>query len=184
MDADPVLSTHYQALFEEFNTRYFAGRLPLYHVRVVPDLHGGHDGEVKRKQRVIRLKKRPEAVMISLLLHEMAHAATNNFHARKWLEEMGRLKQEGAPINKEDLEPDEVGQKKRISHYAFVLAMEDPRLTVPQFIRYLVAERGLADSQAQLRRHYPRMDRILHAAKNRARKAQQAMEALRTQVLA
>jgi hypothetical protein len=43
----------------------------------------------------------------------------------------------------------------------------------------LVSERRLANSQAQLRRHYPRMDRILHAAKNRARKAQQAMEAVR-----
>lgn len=171
-----VLSKRYQAMFGEFNQRYFAGRLPPYQVYVVPDLHGGHDGEVRRKFRAIHLKKRPEATMIPILLHEMAHVATNNFHARKWLEEMERLKQEGAPINEEDLEPDEIGLKKRISHYAFVLAMDDPRLTVRQFVRYLVSERGLADSQAQLRQRYPRADLILSEAKKRVRKAQQAQE--------
>ena len=46
----PGLSKHFQALFDEFNDRYFCGKLPPYQVRLVFDLHraakepvfGGH----------------------------------------------------------------------------------------------------------------------------------------------
>ncbi len=42
--------------------------------------------------------------MKTLLLHEMAHAATNTGHGKKWQSEMGRLLQCGAPVEGE-LEP-------------------------------------------------------------------------------
>jgi hypothetical protein len=35
----PGLSKHFQALFDEFNSRYFSGKLPAYQVHVVFDLH-------------------------------------------------------------------------------------------------------------------------------------------------
>ena len=35
----PGLSRHFQTLFDEFNVRYFAGKLPAYQVHVAFDLH-------------------------------------------------------------------------------------------------------------------------------------------------
>src|SRR5215510_4127567 len=51
MDSDPILSKRYQALFDEFNARYFHGRLPPYRIRVVEHIP---DGELRTPTRMTK----------------------------------------------------------------------------------------------------------------------------------
>jgi len=110
----PGVSKHFQALFDEFNGRYFAGKLPAYQVHVVFDLHraahepvyGGavSSGLILFEERCIYLRYTNSPPMEWTLIHEMAHAATNSGHDQKWLHEMARLKAAGAPVPDWELE--------------------------------------------------------------------------------
>ena len=65
---------------------------------------GPTDGVIDRSHREIRLRVTgPKSHMVHILLHEMAHAATNGFHGIKWTFEMIRLRDLGAPIDTQDL---------------------------------------------------------------------------------
>ena len=66
-----------QELFDEFNARYFRGRLPRYRVRF-DDFsleRLGWQGEVLPERRVIRIRKQlPKGTNLErVLLHEMCH---------------------------------------------------------------------------------------------------------------
>jgi hypothetical protein len=110
----PALSRHFQSLFDEFNVRYFAGKLPAYQVHVVFDLHrtakepvyhsSVSSGLIRFEQRKIYLRYTNYPPMDETLIHEMAHAATNGDHGEEWLKEMARLKAEGAPVPDWELE--------------------------------------------------------------------------------
>jgi hypothetical protein len=108
----PGLSKQFQALFDEFNGRYFSGQLPAY--QVVFDLHraakepvfGGSvsSGLIRFEERRIYLRYTNSLPMDETLIHEMAHAATNGDHDQPWLHEMVRLKEAGAPVPDWELE--------------------------------------------------------------------------------
>jgi SprT-like family len=100
MDSDPVLSKGYQALFDEFNARYFHGRLPPYRIRVVEHIPGreGPAGLHQRTHKRILIRRSDDDDMIVTLLHEMAHAVTVDKHNSRWRTQMQRLRQAGAPI--------------------------------------------------------------------------------------
>ena len=110
----PGLSKHFQALFDKFNGQYFGGKLPPYQVHVVFDLHriakepvlGGHvsSGLIRFEERSIYLRYTDSPLMQGMLIHEMAHAATNGEHDQEWLHEMVRLKAAGAPVPDWELE--------------------------------------------------------------------------------
>ena len=90
-------------MFGEFNGDFFAGRLPRYRVRFVEKIQGSNDpsGQCDDKRRVIRLvlhRLNDEADVESTLLHEMAHAAMNGYHGKRFQAEIHRLKDAGAPI--------------------------------------------------------------------------------------
>jgi hypothetical protein len=106
-------------LFQEFNQRYFGGKLPAYSVRFVsrdrgfapprlglsssPAIFPGTQGYCHRSRRLIEIREglaRQETV--STLLHEMAHAATEGAHGMPWRREMLRLRELGAPLHGED----------------------------------------------------------------------------------
>jgi hypothetical protein len=92
--------------FDDLNQRYFKGRLPRYRVRLVsaiPQPSGDIGitwGQIDRRRKTITLRRAPAAELCENLLHEMAHAATNEWHGPKWLAEMKRLQALGAPINR------------------------------------------------------------------------------------
>jgi hypothetical protein len=110
----PRLSRHFQTLFDEFNGRYFAGKLPAYQVHVVFDLHRAakepvygasvSSGLIRFEQRRIYLRYTNDLPMDETLIHEMAHAATTGEHDEEWLKEMVRLKATGAPVPDWELE--------------------------------------------------------------------------------
>ena len=114
----PGLSRHFQTLFDEFNVRYFAGKLPAYQVHVAFDLHRAAKepvyrgvvitGLIRLGQRRIYLRYTNSPPMEGTLIHEMAHAATNDDHDEEWLKEMVRLKAAGAPVPDWELEHSEL----------------------------------------------------------------------------
>jgi SprT-like family protein len=87
-----------QHLFNQFNREFFDGALSGYRV-VVCDLHerGLWAGEHSRKEQTIYIHSKLEGRALDrTLLHEMAHANSNDYHGAKWLQEMDRLAQLGA----------------------------------------------------------------------------------------
>jgi hypothetical protein len=104
----PRLSTAYRSLFRDLNREYFGERLPLYDVRVVFDIEtfavepvdpdAVFDGLIRFEEQCIYIRYTNKASMDHAIIHEMAHAATNEGHDEDWLNEMDRLKKAGAPI--------------------------------------------------------------------------------------
>ncbi len=89
-----------QKLFLRFNEKYFGGRLPNYRV-IQSDLYGSW-GICRTKQREIHLSPGLQGSALRIiLLHEMAHAASNGRHADLWKKEMRRLVRLGAPLKRE-----------------------------------------------------------------------------------
>jgi len=83
----------FQRLFDQYNRRFFGGRLPCYTVVISDRFTGGrHD----RRHRTIFLN--PAQASGKLLLHEMAHAAANDRHGKNWQSEMQRLISLGARV--------------------------------------------------------------------------------------
>lgn len=161
----------YGVLFHTYNEQFFSGRLPAYRVRVVHSMPGLIAGETLRKKRLIRLKDGVEKEMQALLLHEMAHAATNQFHAGKWLAEMKRLQELGAEIRPEDLEDTRALSAKVMLDRACLYEIDQPGYTLQQFLRHL-AKSGQARSPAEARQLYPRLKGVIRRAKLKARKMQ------------
>jgi len=152
------LQRKFQSLFQEFNLKYFDGRLPHYHVKVVSDItRAGEQGQINRKRRLIRLT--PGDCMEATLVHEMAHAASNVHHAAKWQGEMKRLLVAGAPVCEVDLP---IGPPVRITKGIFrkevegALHSEDcAQIDFRLFIREFLRSVGGAPSIAAFERTYP-----------------------------
>ena len=81
-------------VLQDLNQRYFAGGLPRYQVIVAPQLHHA-SGRLQRSRRIYLQPTFPD-VMLQILLHEMAHASTNDHCAPLWRAEMQRLQALGA----------------------------------------------------------------------------------------
>lgn len=103
-------SERFQTLFAQFNSKFFAGSLPEYHIGVKYAINGPDDegypstGIIDAQKRLIWLRMTNEALMVATLLHEMAHAATNGEHEAEWNAEMKRLYQLGAPVLRSDFD--------------------------------------------------------------------------------
>jgi hypothetical protein len=149
------VASSYQALFEEFNQQYFAGRLPHYRVVVVPSITRlGEQGRILRRRRLIELQiLSPQEEMVATLLHEMAHAATNDHHAARWQEEMYRLQHLGAPICPEDVPLIRRLTRALVREAAEAALTDVPALTARQFLRGLAYDNRR--SQADFQRRYP-----------------------------
>jgi len=150
MDSDPVLSKRYQALFDEFNVRYFHGRLPPYRILVVEHIPGrcGPSGLHQRPHKRILIRRSDDDDMIVTLLHEMAHAATVDNHNSRWRTEMQRLRQAGASIPDGELRPPTRMTKQFIESEATAVLRSDDHLhwTLRQFVHGLVAQGDVAQS--------------------------------------
>src|SRR5262249_17419265 len=89
-------------VFDEFNSTYFEGKLPTYRIKISGRINRrdsvGANGYINRKSRTIYLQRDDNRNMRHALLHEMAHVATNDYHGKKFRNEMLRLAEDGAPI--------------------------------------------------------------------------------------
>ena len=97
----------YQRHFEDFNRKYFADSLPSYRVTlhdplIVPGIPAAMSkyvaGYCDKKRRRILLEAFPFPKGEGILLHEMAHIATNVHHGPLFRQEMTRLATLGAPL--------------------------------------------------------------------------------------
>jgi hypothetical protein len=120
----PEQSAVYQRMFHAFNDQYFEGRLPDYRILVVYSVyywevfHCGYSqpllsavsswGFIDFRGKQIFMRFLPHSssgwTMPGILLHEMAHAATDGEHGEDWQSEMSRLKRLGAPVDDLDAE--------------------------------------------------------------------------------
>jgi len=97
----------YQRHFEYFNRQYFANALPPYRVTlhdplIVPGVSAAMSkyiaGYCDKKRRRILLEAFPFPKGEGILLHEMAHIATNVHHGPRFRQEMARLAALAAPL--------------------------------------------------------------------------------------
>lgn len=148
--------------FAEFNARYFAGKLPPYSVRVVPQMtKRGESGRCLEKRRLVELQRGLSVEeTITTLLHEMAHAATSGRHGMSWKKEMIRLREAGAPLTQADLNvslSDWDGVRVTKAHFrSFLedLLSDIPGVTLSKAIWLFITNEGGPDSIAAFRRTY------------------------------
>lgn len=97
----------YQRHFEYFNRQYFANALPPYRVTlhdplIIPGIPAAMSkyvaGYCDKKRRRILLEAFPFPKGEGVLLHEMAHIATNVHHGPRFRQEMARLAALAAPL--------------------------------------------------------------------------------------
>lgn len=137
-------------LFKEFNVKYFDGRLHIYRIRVVGHITAlGESGRCKKNQKLIEiLTGLPDEQAVSILLHEIAHAATTGPHGMTWKKEMIRLREAGAPLCPPDSEvslDDWSGEYVSQKHFRSVVQdvlIGAPDITLSQTITYLIHNEG------------------------------------------
>jgi hypothetical protein len=164
--------------FHELNQRYFAGRLPRYQVIVAPHLRHAV-GKIARRSRRLYIAPTAPDIMLQTLVHEMAHAATNDRHGPKWQAEMERLRALGAPAEVlEHLDALPRLTRSLVLEIGLGAYYDHPALTALQVAQWIQHEYGFAESGTALLRKYPWVRRALHdarqhAAEYRARREQQ-----------
>jgi hypothetical protein len=84
-----------QRLFERLNKKYFGSTLPEYRIVACEPTtidSGFTAGKHERRQLTIYLSDELRGTALRrILLHEMAHANSNDYHSGKWKEEMRRI---------------------------------------------------------------------------------------------
>ena len=164
-------------LFGMFNQKYFGGGLPTYRLRSVRHMTWlGESGRCLRRRRLIEIQRALDTeTATSCLLHEMAHASTNDCHAAAWKAEMMRLKREGAPLSGDDatVEMDD-WSGGHVSRRYFRMAVADMLITAPQIdakqaIRFFIQNDGGAHSVAEFLRKFPWALRTFSACKREHR---------------
>ncbi len=83
-------------LYDEVNTRYFAGELPPY--SVVQDFGGDVDGWCDVSRNTIHLHRSLRGAEVrQVLIHEMVHLRTGKKHDASFLAELRRIAGQGEP---------------------------------------------------------------------------------------
>ena len=168
-------------LFEDFNNKYFYGKLPRYRVIVVdcvPDrVHCSH-GKHYKKQRLIKLRRCDEKMMVETLLHEMVHAATGDGHGKRFRDKMEELRGKGATTEEEVL-PKPRLSKQVVRDYLEDILEKVPDVTLTQFAQYLVREYGYSTSAQALFKSYPWVQKAYRETKRDWKDMRQSREELR-----
>lgn len=161
--------------FQELNQRYFAGCLPRYQVIVAPQLRHA-SGRIARRSRRIYLQPAPPDGLLLILLHEMAHAATNDHHGPLWRAEMRRLKVLGAPVEGPDGYEERIPLTRQLVFDAgYEAFFNQPELRSIYVARWLQHEYGFSSGHS-LMRAYPWVKRVLHEARQEAAEHRQRRE--------
>jgi hypothetical protein len=121
----PGQSALFQEMFDSFNGQYFEGCLPDYKIRVVydvcywetqrcrspssfpPNAYASAFIDYPARQIFIRFLANSSfgLTMPPILVHQMAHVATDGGHGENWIAEMIRLRHLGAPMDDCDFGP-------------------------------------------------------------------------------
>jgi hypothetical protein len=136
-----------RAYFTQFNEQYFGNQLPTYSIRVVRGM--SYSGFCFKRKRLIKIKwgQSPEET-IGVLLHEMAHAATNIGHGNLWKRKMIRLREAGAPVSADErgIDPGKWdGTQVSRRHFRSVVEdvlIDSPRITLSETLRHFMETEG------------------------------------------
>jgi hypothetical protein len=97
------------AIFVEFNTRYFDGRLRRVKTRWTDNSEGNlknkSSGCYSPRLRTIFMDRKlrgDQRAVESMMIHEMAHIGTDGFHGKRFVTKLKTLLEKGAPINADD----------------------------------------------------------------------------------
>jgi hypothetical protein len=152
---------------QDLNQRYFAGRLPRYPVIVAPQLHHA-SGRIARRSRRIYLQLTFPDVMLQILLHEMAHASTNDHHGPLWRAEMQRLQALGAPVEEPTSDKERIPLTRQlVCDAGYDAFFSQPELSSIHVARWLQHEYGFSSGHS-LMQAYPWVTRVLHEARQEA----------------
>ena len=93
--------------FDKFNEQYFNGRLKSWSVTIgdhteAPNVHGYCDRSTKTLF-IGEVALFDRDIAQSTLLHEMTHATAGGWHGQRFMRELNRVKQEGAPVHDVEL---------------------------------------------------------------------------------
>jgi len=153
-----------QRAYEDFNDRYFGGKLPRYRVEVVDRVSSAREsGEVNRRAKLIRIQRNLLNVMRETLIHEMAHVRTNDFHGPRWKAEVQRLLQLGAPISPDELSRAPAVTREMVAGVASNLLCDRPGASFRDFVCW-IADQHLCMSPAQALRRFPWIRRVYREA--------------------
>lgn len=140
-------------VFEDWNQRYFEGRLSEYRIVIRPSLPS--NGFFDRKRRRIILRNEFDQ---RVLLHEMAHQVSD-YHGLKFMGELKRLIDLGAPGMQEEYDSLKKSMRapgSEIAETIETVALDtalNPRMTWADVRRYVAREMGM--TAASLDRKYP-----------------------------
>ena len=153
-----------QSLFAEYNQLYFGGRLPRYKV-LLTNVLNPDCGRCERRKRRIYMNPDNDDVSV-ILLHEMVHAAAGRGHGKKWLDEVKRLVEFGAPL-KEEIKryaPEKVINTNQLLGEFFQVGMDTPPdWTWPEVCRQEGYRWGITDKHGRAKSR--RWSRFLHRAR-------------------
>ena len=143
-------------IFEDFNSKYFGGKLPQYRIRV-KRLHPA--GRILPNRRLIEVGTYESQIQKETLLHEMVHAAAGLGHGKRFLAEMQRLRQIGAPFGEAELNGIRMGVRRRLTADGFrndakEFLADNLQGTFASFVEGLNSTEGHADSVAEFVRKY------------------------------
>jgi SprT-like family len=150
-------------LFQEFNTKYFQGRLPAYSIRVRRSMTSwGETGRCLKRSRIIEIQAgQSDEDAANTLLHEMAHAKTGAAHGMMWKKEMIRLREAGAPLRHHDSKitiDDWDGTRVSRTHFRAVAQdqlIDSPDWTLSQAVKWFIRNEGGGSTIAGFLKRYP-----------------------------
>ncbi len=85
-------SAELQRMFEDFNDRFFSGKLRRFRVVMHKIRVGALRGNVDAARRTVHLHPMPDDDVPRSLLHEMCHVAAGSWHGKLFRREMNRLR--------------------------------------------------------------------------------------------
>lgn len=142
-------------LFEEFNARFFHGRLPRYRVRESRTHRGGHFGTCNSPSKTILLQPQlSQPLLRRTLLHEMCHIGTPS-HGSRFRAKLLRLATMGEAWATEEaqLYANKTPWLRELSQHTRDLAASCPDWSVTQALSALAREYSF--SRAELLRKAP-----------------------------
>jgi hypothetical protein len=150
-----------QDLFDEYNAKYFGGRLPRYRVRFVEFSLDrlGWEGECLPKRRLIRIREQlPKGTNLErVLLHEMCHIG-NLGHGPRFRDQLRRLSNRGVAWAADEIAMYEAAptwnqEMANLRGRLDEAAGMNPRPTFTKLVASLAADLGMSPSR--LRRAAP-----------------------------
>jgi len=92
----------FQMLLDEWNLKFFGGRLFGWRVLTVDDGKARWQGQCDPDNKVITLNlhKAAPGELEAVLLHELAHAASGDGHGGRWRHVLQELQRRGAPTGR------------------------------------------------------------------------------------